>query len=82
MRKWIELPVEYSCEVFLKNKELKERLKEMMIEVRMTDEVKFMCKALSDCIEHGYRHGKEVVIEEVNPLDFDFGELPLEPVCN
>ena len=81
-REWIKSPVEYSCEVFLKNKELKERVKEMIIEVRMTDEVKFMCNALSDCIEHGYRHGKEVMIEEVNPLLFDFGEFPLESVCN
>ena len=53
----------------------------MIMEVKMTDEVKFMCKALGDCIEHGYQHGKEVVMEEINPLDFDFGDPPLEPVC-
>jgi len=65
----------------LKNKELKTRVKNMIMEVKMTDEVKFMCKALGDCIEHGYQHGKEVVMEEINPLDFDFGDPPLEPVC-
>lgn len=34
--------------------------------------------SLVDCILNGYQQSKEVAVQIVNPLDYDFGEPPEE----
>ena len=43
-----------------------------------TEELKMLSGSLVDCILNGYQQSKEVVVQIVNPLDYDFGEPPEE----
>ena len=78
IRGWVKSYVGCSCEAFLEKKELKEKIQKIIFGVKKSEEVNAMCHALVDCINHGYRCGKEVSIEIINPLDYDFGEPPSE----
>ncbi len=63
----------------MRDKELCDRVKTMILQLpQPTEELKMLSTSLVDCILNGYQQSKEVAVQIVNPLDYDFGEPPEE----
>ena len=71
--------LECSCEAFLRDKELCDRVKTMILQLpQSTEEIKILSNSLVDCILNGYHQSKEITVQIVSPLDYDFGDPPEE----